>query len=125
LPERYNDLSLLKWVTDVYHMRQAWDDAQAKGEVPFDENFDPFLVFFDGRTGKRSPYWISAAAQVDIQKLYKKGEIASPVTCGFIGEDERGTLRGIEFLRINETHGLIELSGIKAQSFPPRSAPKG
>jgi hypothetical protein len=46
-------------------MQQKRDEAQAKGEVPFDDDFDPFSVFADLRTGKRFPYWIAAAAQVD------------------------------------------------------------
>jgi hypothetical protein len=116
LPKCYNNVSVLAWVIAVYQL-QGWDEAQAKGEVPFDEDFDPFSVVAGGRNGKMFPYWISAAAQVGIQKVYKKGKLASPITSGLIGEDERGNLKGIEFLRINETHGIVQLNGMRAQSF--------
>jgi hypothetical protein len=117
LPKRYRDLSVLEWVIDVYHLGQGWDEAQAKGEVPFDDVFDPFAVVAGGRTGKRFPYWISATAQIGIKKLYKEGKIASPYTCGFVGEDNRGNLKAIEFLRVNETLGIVETSGMRPPSF--------
>jgi hypothetical protein len=120
LPKRYNNLSLLEWIIDVYYLAQAFDEAQEKGYVPYDEPFDPFFITItneDGHT-RRFPYWISRNANLALQKLHSLGKIAVPRTSGFIGEDSEANIRGIEFIKINDTHGVLVKSAMRSQLFP-------
>ena len=120
LPKKYNRLSLLEWIIDVYHMEEAFNEAQAKGNIPPDEPFDPFLILATGVNGdtRRFPYWISRDANIAIKRLHKQGKIALPGTSGFIGKDARGNIRGIEYLKVNDTHGILVKSGMRSQLFP-------
>lgn len=124
LPKAYSDLSLLEWIVDVYHLQRAFDDAQAGGSVPYDESFDPFFIVADSMEAlsdpkaRRFPYWISREAALSIQRLHKQGKVAQRSTSGLIGLDKEGNRRGIEYIRVNATHGILVSSGMRAQLFP-------
>jgi hypothetical protein len=120
LPKIYNSLSLIEWIIDVYYMEQAFYEAQEKGQVPYDEPFDPFFIYSTGTDGdkKRFPYWISRDAILAIRKFHSQGKIALPGTSGFIGEDSDGKMRGIEFLPVNDTHGILVKLSMQSQLFP-------
>lgn len=120
LPKQYNQISLLEWIIDVYHLKNAFYEAQKKGHVPYDELFDPFFLIMTGSNGneRKFPYWISRDANISIKRLHRKGKIALPGTSGFIGEDEEQNIRGIEFLKVNETHGIVVTTTMQAQQFP-------
>lgn len=120
LPKRYNNLSLLEWIIDVYCLEQAFYEAQEKGHVPCDESFDPLILSTTDAASntRRYPYWISRNANLAIRNLYNQGRIALPGTSGFIGEDSNGNIRGIEYLKINDTHGILVKSGMRSQLFP-------
>ena len=120
LPKRYSDLSLLEWIIDVYYLEQAFYEAQEKGQIPYDEPFDPFFITVTGTDGgaRHFPYWISRNANLALRKLYSQGKIALPGTSGFIGEDSEGNIRGIEYIKVNSTHGILVKSAMRAQLFP-------
>jgi Protein of unknown function (DUF2726) len=61
LPKTYNNLSLLEWIIDVYYLEKAFNEAQAKGEVPYDEPFDPFFITLTGADGDVRPITRSTA----------------------------------------------------------------
>jgi hypothetical protein len=120
LPKKYNSLSLLEWIIDVYYLQKAFDEAQEKGQVPYDEPFDPLLIISFGVDGdtRRFPSWISRKAAIAIQNHHKHGRVALFGTSGFIGEDSGGNIRGIEYLKVNDTHGIVITSGMRSQLFP-------
>jgi uncharacterized protein DUF2726 len=120
LSKRYNDLSLLEWIIDVYYLAKAFDEAQKKGQIPYDEPFDPFFITITSADGgtRRYPYWISRNASLALRKLHSEGKIAVPGTSGFIGEDSEENIRGIEFVKVNATHGIFVKSAMRAQLFP-------
>ena len=120
LPKRYSDISLLEWIIDVYYLEQAFYEAQQKGSIPYDEPFDPFFIFstdVDGNT-KDCPYWIFRNANLALRKLHSEGKIALPGTSGFIGEDAEQNIRGIEYIKVNGTHGVLVKSAMRPQLFP-------
>lgn len=107
-------------IIDVYYLQQAFFDAQEKGQVPYDEPFDPFFIWITGRDGdtRRYPYWISRNANLSLRTLRSLGKVALPGTSGFIGEDAHGNIRGIEYIKINDTHGVLVKSAMRPQLFP-------
>jgi hypothetical protein len=45
LLKRYNNASLLRWIISARELQNAFDDAQAKGHIPYDEPFDPVSLW--------------------------------------------------------------------------------
>ena len=76
LPKVYNELSLLEWIIDVYYLQQAFFEAQEKGQIPYDEPFDPFFIWKTGSDGdtRRFPYWISRDAKSVASKASRSGQ---------------------------------------------------
>ena len=91
LPKKYNNLSLLEWIIDVYYLEQSFYRAQEQGQIPYDEPFDPFFFDITDAEGdrKRYPYWISRNASLGIRKLHSLGKVAFHGTSGFIGKIRR------------------------------------
>ena len=44
LDSKFRDMDLLTYFVEVWFMREAFDEAQRAGAVPYDEGFDPWLV---------------------------------------------------------------------------------
>lgn len=115
-----NDLTLLAWIIDVHYLELAFYEAQDKGQVPYDEPFDPFLLWMsDGKGGTiKCPYWLSADARIKVQQLAKARKVKDPSSSGFIGYDDNEHMRGIEFIRVSDKEGIYVESGMRHQNFP-------
>ena len=79
LNRKFRDLDLLTYLIEVWFMHDAFYEAQRKGDIPLEEDFDPWLVMSDGRSNKRFPFWLSADAQIELQKLGEKKVITEPI----------------------------------------------
>ncbi len=64
LEREFRGLDLLTYFVDVWFLREAFEEAQNNGGVPYDEPFDPAFIYSTGTDdGKRWPYWLS----IDLQ----------------------------------------------------------
>jgi hypothetical protein len=87
----YRGMSVLRWIVEVSELGKAFYEAQANGQVPYDEPFDP-AMFVTGSTGKGFPYWLSASATQSIHDFFKTLDPTRPKGwTGVIGQDDRGT----------------------------------
>jgi hypothetical protein len=71
--------SLLGWLIDLWFLQRAFDDAQERGEVPYDEPFI-YANFFEPRAdGKLGPpaYDLSREARMAIRRAHKRGITAA------------------------------------------------
>jgi very-short-patch-repair endonuclease len=59
--ELYCGMSVLRWIVEVTELQKAFYEAQEKGQIPYDEPFDPAMFDSIGG-GRRFPYWLSAPA---------------------------------------------------------------
>ena len=60
LIEKYNKASLLRWIISARELQKAFDEAQAKGQIPADEDFDPIFLWHPGETIEEvHPHWVS------------------------------------------------------------------
>jgi hypothetical protein len=117
LSPKYNEMSLLQWIIHVHCLEKLWDEAQSRGEVPYDEPFDPIFLMNVGEDKRRFPFWISLKAKRSLEKLRKQGTICLEAW-GLIGTDPEGTRRGIEFIKIDDTHGILVKVSMRQQLFP-------
>ena len=66
----YRGMTVLRWIVEVSELEKAFYEAQANGQVPYDEPFDP-AMFMTGSTGRHFPYWLSAPATQSFHDFFK------------------------------------------------------
>lgn len=88
----YRGMSVLRWIIEVSELEKAFYQAQADGQLPHDEPFDPAMFITGSTIGGRFPYWLSAPA---IQSFHKfLGNLDSIKPKGWtsiLGHDDKGT----------------------------------
>jgi hypothetical protein len=67
---------------------------------------------------ERFPYWLSAKPRIKLRRLYEAGKIFDPSSSGFIGYDAENVMRGVEYIRVTETAGILVRSAMRPQQFP-------
>ncbi|MCC4292786.1 DUF2726 domain-containing protein [Brevundimonas aurantiaca] len=73
----YRGMTVLRWIVEVTELKRAFYEAQAAGSVPPDEPFDP--ANFMTMTGWHDfPYWLSADANVAINKFLSRLDPSGP-----------------------------------------------
>ncbi|WP_346897585.1 DUF2726 domain-containing protein [uncultured Roseibium sp.] len=118
LSKEFGSMSLVAWIMDVFELQEGFYNAQEEGAIPPDEPFDPFF-FMGMESGKeRFPYWFSAKPRIELRKLYEAGKIFDPSSSGFIGYDAADVMRGVEYIRVTETEGILVRSAMRPQQFP-------
>jgi Protein of unknown function (DUF2726) len=97
---KYRGVTLLRWIIEVIQLEQWFNEAQGKGEVPFDEPFDPLAIMSDG-SGKQWPYWLSATAMARINK-FVRSEQGARAWVTLVGEDDDQKLHSLEYIRVGD-----------------------
>jgi hypothetical protein len=71
--------TLLGWLVDIWFISQAFDEAQDRGEIPYDEPFCYFAVgeFNDDGTTDFFAYDVAFPTRVKLSLAYKKGLVGS------------------------------------------------
>lgn len=115
---KFRGLDLLTYFIEVWFMHDAFYAAQRDGLVPLDEDFDPWLVAHDGRSEKSFPFWLSADAQIALQRLYNEGRITEPIPSDYIGIDSENNYRALAWIEISDGQFAAISTGMRAQNFP-------
>ena len=97
---KYRGMTLLRWIIEVIQLQKSFDEAQEKGQVPFDEPFDPMMIMSDG-SGRKWPYWLSATAMVRINK-FVRSEQGTRAWVTLVGEDDDQKLHSLEYVLIGD-----------------------
>ncbi|MHB1910401.1 MAG: DUF2726 domain-containing protein, partial [Nitrososphaerales archaeon] len=119
LDKTYRGVDLLSYFVNAWFLEDAFNDAQTKGILPYDETFDLNSIWFDsGKPDQKWPYWLSLDIQLAFQKLHNVGTIAQPVASHIVGLDKYGNYRCLSWLKIDEYNLVKVLTGIRAQRFP-------
>lgn len=94
----YRGISVLRWIVEVTELQKWFDEAQAQGQIPYDEIFDPASIFTDGRD-RKWPYWLSVTTNQAILSFLRKLDKDIPKgRAGVSGTDERGNQHNLSFL---------------------------
>ena len=118
LTKDFGDLTLLAWIMETYEMQCGFYEAQEKGQIPYDEPFDP-LSLMTMKDGKYvHTLWLSQSHRQQMHTLHNQGRMRDFASSGWIGENSSGVMRGVEFIRVTETHGLHVETGMRGQQFP-------
>ena len=118
IDRQFRGLDLLTYFVEVWFMSVAFDEAQARGDVPYDEFFDPALIIMDPNRKERWPYWLSVDLQIRLQKLAESGRIHDYIPSHWIGTDREGTYRCLAWLDFTADSYIIVETGMRAQRFP-------
>lgn len=119
LPRKYNKTSILRWIISAWELQKSFIEAQEKGQIPEDEDFDPIFLWHQGTTPEEiHPHWIGLKPRIHIEQLHAQGRIPFARTCGFTFFDSHGHYRGIEWIDVDNGKVVFIMTGMKAQLFP-------
>jgi very-short-patch-repair endonuclease len=98
--QRYRGMTLLRWIVEVMQLQKCFDEAQAKGQVPYDEAFDPAMIISDG-SGRNWPYWLALDANLKISRYFETQPGAKRLSSSF-GLDANGNTHYLSYLRVGD-----------------------
>jgi very-short-patch-repair endonuclease len=111
---QYRGMSVLRWIVEVTELQKAFYEAQEKGQVPYDEPFDPAMFDSIGG-GHRFPYWLSAPATQSFDAYFKTLDPAMPKGWdSVLGHDNEGTGYRLSCLYFGE-HVLWAKTAVRKQ----------
>jgi hypothetical protein len=122
LPEKYRKMDLLSWFVEVWFSNRAFMEAQEKGQIPWDEGFDPGSIFSIPDKKGRFPLWLSLDARAEIERLFKRGECIQRVPACAVATDPERNYRAIAYLMIHEDQGIMVETAMRNQRFPVPAA---
>jgi hypothetical protein len=119
LVQKYNKASLLRWIISAWELQKAFCEAQNKGQMPLDEDFDPIFLWHAGNTVEEvHPHWIALKPRLHLKKLQEQDRIPVAYTCGFTFLDDGNNYHGIEWIDVNNGKVIFVESGMREQRFP-------
>ncbi len=118
LSKRFGPMSLLAWLMEVHELELAFDEAQARGEIAWDEGFDPFWLMSMEPGEASFPYSFGAKARHRLQVLQKHGKIFDGHASGFVGREANGVLRGFNFVRVTAETAITVKGSMRPHRFP-------
>lgn len=119
LMKKYKSYSLLGWLVEHWFLEMAFDEAQEKGLIPWDETFDPMMIFSMSDKPKiKWPMWLSSELRIKINNLHKQGKIQDPIISHWVGVDQHGTYHGLSWIKINSAEAVMVDTRMRKQRFP-------
>lgn len=119
LEKKYNKSSLLRWIVSAWELQLGFAEAQSRGAIPLEEDFDPIFFVHEGRTlEEKHPHWIALRARHQLERLYKAGRIPNRHTCSVQFCDENENYYGIEWIDLHGKEIVYVKSGMRHQNFP-------
>jgi hypothetical protein len=94
---KYREMTLLRWIIEVIKLEEWFNEAQEKGQIPFDEPFDAQAIAFDGK--RQWPYWLSARANLQINEFVRDNRQEKRGRAALIGQDDDQNLHSLEYIR--------------------------
>jgi hypothetical protein len=119
LIEKYIKAFLLRWIVSAWELQKSFDEAQEKGQIPWDEGFDPIMLWHSGETIEEiHPHWLSLKPRRTIEAWAKQGRIPNAHSCQFVFSDDEHNYHGLEWMDVSATTVLCVESAMRAQQFP-------
>ena len=119
LSKAYRGLDLLTYFVDAWFLEQAFDDAQRRKLIPYDEGFDMTFIYSNGtEDGRKWPYWLSLDIQRDMERLHRSGLIGQMAPCYYVGTDDNGNHRCLCWVVLDAGYVVVVTTGMRVQRFP-------
>jgi ADP-ribose pyrophosphatase YjhB (NUDIX family) len=110
---------LLAWLVELWFLNEAFDEAQARGEVPWDEAFDAYSIVEPRTTGGLAfPFALADEAQRAIWQAYGEGVCLQPVP-DRLYRTTKDSGEAYAMLRLPGDRWIISRARIRAFRFPP------
>jgi hypothetical protein len=110
---------LVSWLVELWFLNEAFYEAQARGQVPWDEPFDPYSIVEPLATGGWSfPFSLAEEAQRAIWKAFAEGACLQP-TPDRLYRTTDDTGEAYAMLRLHGDRWIISRVTIRAFRFPP------
>jgi very-short-patch-repair endonuclease len=95
----YRGISVLRWIVEVTELQKWFERAQADGQIPYDEPFDPAMIADDGRgrqkLGQDTP---KGEKKASTGFLLQKANKAICGRTGILGSDQNGNQHRLSFI---------------------------
>jgi hypothetical protein len=111
----YRGMTLLRWIVEVIELQKAFDDAQERGIVSWDEPFDPLMIAADG-SDRKWPYWLSVRETIQVNEFLDE-DLDNRSWTGLHGKGENGDILWLEYLT-TESGVLCARCRFREQSAP-------
>lgn len=98
--KKFCSMTLLRWIIEVSQAQKHFEEAQAAGQVPYNEPFDPLNIISDGK-GRYWPYWLSRQATIKINEFLNK-QTGGKAWVSMWGTDNKENIHHFEYLRVND-----------------------
>jgi len=119
LVQKYNKASLPRWIISAWELQKSFDEAQERGHIPWDEGFDPVMLWHPGKTLEEiHPHWLSLRPRRSIELLHKQGRLPNAYSCQFVFRDDSDNYHGIEWMDVTDKTDLCIESAMRSQLFP-------
>jgi hypothetical protein len=119
LIRRYNRASLLRWIISAWELQKSFYEAQERGQIPADEDFDPIFLWHPGKTMEEiHPHRIALKSRLRIEELHKRGRLRAGHTCQLTFRDDNDNYHGIEWIDVGEGKVVAVESAMREQLFP-------
>lgn len=113
---QFRGISVLRWIIEVTELQKRFYEAQKAGHVPWDESFDPAMIYYDGK-GKKWPYWLSVSATQRLNNFASKGTTEKGGWGNITGRDDKENLHDLSYCWLNDSV-IWSKTAVKQQSFP-------
>lgn len=115
ITRQFRGTSVLRWIIEVTEIEKGFFEAQREGQIPWDEPFDPAMIFDDGK-GKKWPYWLSAYATQRLNDFVSKNASKNSGWTKITGYDKKQNLHCLSFCWFNNSI-IWSKTAVKNQSF--------
>ena len=119
LTKKYRGLDLMTYFVDAWFLDIAFNEAQRKGAIPYDEGFDMTFIFSTGSSNQTKwPYWLTLDIQLALQELHKSARIGQMAPSHHVGADAEGNYRCLSWIVFDAKTVVVVKTGMRAQRFP-------
>lgn len=122
LTRKIRRFTLLSWLTELWFLNEAFEQAQKEGAIPDDEPFCYFAILSESITEKITfPYDLSLPSRAFLIKCCEQGHCKDFTPAIHIADDVNGHTFGIALLRLNEEDVVIGRANCRSFMFQPVS----
>lgn len=123
LTRKIRRFTLLSWLTELWFLNEAFEQAQKEGTIPDDEPFCYFAILAESLTDKITfPYDLSLPSRAFLNKCCEQERCKDFTPAVHIANDVNGYTFGVALIRLNEENVVVGRANCRSFMFQPVSA---
>ncbi len=117
LPRRFERIDLLTWFATTWFCEREHARLQRRGQISYDDAFDPRFVVTSPGHANEYPLWISRKVQGRLRKAFFDGKLIDFCHSVIVVKDEQNVLRSLAWVLINEGVGVVSRTAFRPNLF--------